>query len=80
MGGAERGTYQAAKHGVLGLTKSAALEYAARGGAHHQPNEPIPARTANRTLELITLDGFYPGVCRPRGAPSVRVPDQMSLV
>ena len=31
VGGAERGTYHAAKHGVLGFTKSAALEYAARG-------------------------------------------------
>lgn len=31
VGGAERGTYHAAKHGVLGLTKSAALEYATRG-------------------------------------------------
>ena len=31
LGGAERGTYHAAKHGVLGFTKSAALEYAARG-------------------------------------------------
>ncbi|MEJ8851148.1 glucose 1-dehydrogenase [Variovorax rhizosphaerae] len=31
VGGAERGTYHAAKHGVLGLTKSGALEYAARG-------------------------------------------------
>lgn len=31
VGGPERGVYHAAKHGVLGLTKSAALEYAARG-------------------------------------------------
>lgn len=31
VGGAERGTYHAAKHGVLGFTKSAALEYAAGG-------------------------------------------------
>ncbi|MBX8559409.1 SDR family oxidoreductase [Pseudomonas cichorii] len=30
VGGAQRGTYHAAKHGILGLTKSAALEYAAR--------------------------------------------------
>jgi NAD(P)-dependent dehydrogenase (short-subunit alcohol dehydrogenase family) len=31
VGGAGRGTYHAAKHGVLGLTTSAALEYAAQG-------------------------------------------------
>src|SRR5438270_3429051 len=31
VGGALRGTYHAAKHGVLGMTKSGALEYAARG-------------------------------------------------
>ncbi|HZZ00023.1 MAG TPA: SDR family oxidoreductase [Candidatus Baltobacteraceae bacterium] len=31
VGGAGRATYHAAKHGVLGLTTSAALEYAARG-------------------------------------------------
>jgi NAD(P)-dependent dehydrogenase (short-subunit alcohol dehydrogenase family) len=31
VGGPQRGSYHAAKHGVLGLTKSAALEYAARG-------------------------------------------------
>jgi len=30
-GGAERGIYHAAKHGVIGFTRSAALEYAARG-------------------------------------------------
>lgn len=30
LGGAERANYHAAKHGVLGLTKSAALEYATR--------------------------------------------------
>ncbi len=31
LGGAGRGIYHAAKHGVIGFTKSAALEYAARG-------------------------------------------------
>jgi hypothetical protein len=38
IGGAERGIYHAAKHGVLGFTKSAALEYAARG--MHQRHMP----------------------------------------
>ena len=31
VGGAERGIYHAAKHGVIGFTRSAALEYAKRG-------------------------------------------------
>jgi NAD(P)-dependent dehydrogenase (short-subunit alcohol dehydrogenase family) len=31
VGGAGRGIYHAAKHGVIGFTKSAALEYATRG-------------------------------------------------
>jgi NAD(P)-dependent dehydrogenase (short-subunit alcohol dehydrogenase family) len=31
IGGNQRGTYHAAKHGVIGFTRSAALEYATRG-------------------------------------------------
>jgi len=31
VGGGQRGIYHAAKHGVIGFTKSAALEYATRG-------------------------------------------------
>jgi NAD(P)-dependent dehydrogenase (short-subunit alcohol dehydrogenase family) len=31
LGGAQRGTYHSAKHGVIGLTKSAAIEYAPLG-------------------------------------------------
>jgi NAD(P)-dependent dehydrogenase (short-subunit alcohol dehydrogenase family) len=31
IGGARRGVYHGAKHGVIGLTKSVALEYATRG-------------------------------------------------
>jgi len=31
LGGAQRGVYHAAKHGVIGLTKSAAMEYASLG-------------------------------------------------
>jgi len=31
LGGSQRGTYHAAKHGVIGLTTSAALEYAPKG-------------------------------------------------
>jgi NAD(P)-dependent dehydrogenase (short-subunit alcohol dehydrogenase family) len=63
VGGAERGIYHAAKHGVLGFTKSAALEYAARGirinaicpGLIHTPmSERLPWMAATRFAEPCT--------------------------
>ena len=62
VGGAERGIYHAAKHGVLGFTKSAALEYAARGirinaicpGLIHKAMErSIPMGRVGRPEEIM---------------------------
>lgn len=62
VGGAERGTYHAAKHGVLGLTKSAALEYATR---NIRINAVCPG--LNTFSQNLDADGAADGRLRPEG-------------
>ena len=52
VGSPERGIYHAAKHGVLGFTKSAALEYAARAFASMRS---VPASSKRRCLTKWSL-------------------------
>lgn len=54
VGGAERGIYHAAKHGVLGFTKSAALEYAARG---IRINAVCPGLISTSMVDQMVADG-----------------------
>jgi NAD(P)-dependent dehydrogenase (short-subunit alcohol dehydrogenase family) len=54
IGGNQRGTYHAAKHGVIGFTKSAALEYATRG---IRVNDVCPGMIRTPMFDKMIADG-----------------------
>ena len=54
VGGNQRGTYHAAKHGVIGFTKSAALEYATRG---IRVNDVCPGLIRTPMSDKMEADG-----------------------
>src|ERR1700729_1178543 len=54
IGGNQRGIYHAAKHGVIGFTKSAALEYATRG---IRVNDVCPGMIRTPMSDKMEADG-----------------------
>jgi NAD(P)-dependent dehydrogenase (short-subunit alcohol dehydrogenase family) len=54
IGGARRGTYHAAKHGVIGFTKSAAMEYATYG---IRVNDVCPGMMQTPMVDQMIAEG-----------------------